>query len=957
MIFFDFINLVKELGKKFFDSRILIFGLFSAFMFSVLISRLFTLQIVQGDSHQEEYQQTSNKTVEEDYTRGVIYDRNGKVLAYNKLSYNVELVDDDSYNAYQRNEMILRLINILDKHKETYNPVLPIIYENGEYKFTTTSERAHARFLEDVGIYSSDPSVTIQSLKHPVDWYTADYVVEQLANRYGVGYTIVSGVKTETYFPDAEQLLKIIDIRYALALNSGQKYVAAVIAKNVSDSTVSDIMEHEYNLLGVSVATDSTRTYVDAKYFAHIIGYTGQISQEELENSDEDYSAGDIVGKTGIEYSFEHTLKGTKGTRKLIVNNQGLILSESEEKEPEAGGDVYLTIDANYQKAIYMLLERHLAGILASKIVNYDFEYTKGMASSKIMIPVKDVYYQLIHNNILDKEHFKKKKASTTEQQLYEKYVNKRKSILNSVRSILLDENSGVNTSYNNDIETTLNYVFSSLQSNGILKKEEIDTKSDVYVQWTSDKISLREFLLHALTKGWIDVTTLEIQGIYADTDKTMNALVDKITEILKEDKEFQDRIYRFLIDSEQISGRDLCIALYDQKVLKMDDTEYQNLNNGETSAYSFIIRKIKSLELTPAQLALDPCSGSVVMTDTSTGEVLALVTYPSYDNNLITSDSSYLASLNTDLSLPLYSRATQTKTAPGSIFKPITALAGLKEGVLGVNEKIKTASNGVFTGAGYKLACNVAPSNHGSLAIPEALQKSCNYFFSEVAYRLALTSSGKYNEQKGVDIIKKYAEAFGLGANSGIEIAEAKPQVTSSDAVPSGIGQGTHNYTNTQINRYLSAIATRGKVMDLNLMLKTTDHAGNLIEKNKKTVVNKLSFTTEQWNAVYQGMYNVVNATPTYKSWFSSVPVTVAGKTGTAQENKSRGNHANFICFAPYENPEVAVSVSIPYGYTAANSVSVASDVMKLYYGVLKLKDITKSDASHIAGSTDPAD
>lgn len=957
MILLDILEKIKELFRKFFESRILIVGLLAAFMFSVLVYRLFTLQIVQGDSHQEEYQQTSNKTVEEDYTRGIIYDRNGKVLAYNKLSYNVELIDDGSYNAYQRNEMILRLINILDKYEEKYNPALSIEYDNGEYKFTTTSDRAHARFLEDVGVYTSDTTVTTKSLRHEIDWYTADYVVEQLTERYGVGYTIVNGVKTKTYDPDPEQLLKIIDIRYALALNSGQKYVAAVIAKNISDATVSDIMEHEYNLLGVSVATDSTRTYVDAEYFAHIIGYTGQISQEELEDSDADYSAGDVVGKTGIEYSFESVLKGTKGSRKLVVNNQGLILSEEEVKEPEAGGDVYLTIDATYQKAIYKLLEQHLAGILASKIVNYDFEYTKGMASSSIMIPVKDVYYQLIHNNILDKEHFKKKKASDTEQTLYNKYISKRKSVLKSVRNILMDENSDVNTSYSEDIETTLNYIFNLLQSKDILKKDEIDTKSDVYTAWTSDKISLREFLLNALTQGWIDVTMLNIEGTYSDTDETMSALVDTITGILKEDDEFQDMVYRYLIDSEKITGRELCIALYDQKVLKMDDTEYANLKSGSTSAYSFIIRKIKSIEITPAQLALDPCSGSVVMTDTDTGQVLALVTYPSYDNNKITTDSSYLASLNTDLALPLYSRATQTKTAPGSIFKPLTALAGMKEGVLGVSEKIKTASNGVFTGAGYKLACNVAPSNHGTLGIAEALQKSCNYFFSEVAYRLALNSNGKYNENKGVETIQKYAEEFGLGDNSGIEIAEATPQVTTSDAVPSGIGQGTHNYTNTQINRYVTTIANKGKVLDLNLMLKTTDHAGNLIKKNKKQVVNKVSFTSEQWNVVYQGMYNVVNNSPTYKSWFSSVPVTVAGKTGTAQENKSRGNHANFICFAPYENPEVAVSVSIPYGYTAANSVSVASDVLKVYYGELTLKEINKSDASHIAGSTDPAD
>ncbi|MDY4970284.1 MAG: penicillin-binding transpeptidase domain-containing protein [Lachnospiraceae bacterium] len=947
-------NILYQL-KGVLTSRLFVVGVVAAMMFGTLVMRLFTLQIVEGESYQEEYQQTSTKTVEESYTRGTIYDRNGKKLAYNKLAYSVGIVDNGSYNAYERNLMIVRLIEILDKHGETYSPALSIACEDGEYVFTAASERALIRFLKDVDVYS-DKEGASEEKSHPVDWYTPDYVVEKLAERYGVGITIENGRKEQTYELDKETLLKLVDIRYALALNSYRKYVPAIIASDISEEAVSDIMEHEYDLLGVSIEQDSIRTYADAEYFAPIIGYTGQVSSEDLDSLDDSYAAGDIIGKTGIEASYEDVLKGTKGSKKLVVDNQGIVLSVESETEAQAGNDVYLTIDRDLQVAAYNLLEQHLAGILESKIVNGDVTITSGMASSDIMIPIKDVYFQLINNNVLSIDAFADTDASDTEKRMNQKHETKLNEMLDSICSILLDENSMVNDSYSEEEADSLNYVFSLLQDEEILKKNSIDKSSDLYRQWTADEISLRSFLLSALTQGWIDVTKLNLDSRYADTEETMNALVDTLRGLLSEDEEYNKKIYRYLIDSNSISGNELCLALFDQGVLKYSEEDYNRLLNGG-SAYYFIKEKISNIEITPAQLALDPCSGSVVLTDTDTGEVLALVTYPSYDNNRATSDSSYFAQLNVDLSKPLYNRATQTRTAPGSIFKPLTALAGMKEGVLGVDEKITTASNGTFTGAGYELRCSIAPSNHGTLGIATALEKSCNYFFSEVAYRLSLDSNGKYSETKGVAEIAKYAEMFGLGENSGIEISEISPQVTKSDAVPSGIGQGTHNYTNTQINRYLTALATKGDVLDLNLVKKTTDPQGSTLSESEKEVIRKLDFTEAEWNVVHEGMHNAIYANSKYSSWFSKLDVQVAGKTGTAQEDKKRGNHANFICFAPYDSPEVAISVSIPYGYTAANSVSVASDVLAYYYGKLDLKTILKGSAASASGAVDPAD
>jgi penicillin-binding protein 2 len=193
----------------------------------------------------------------------------------------------------------------------------------------------------------------------------------------------------------------------------------------------------------------------------------------------------------------------------------------------------------------------------------------------------------------------------------------------------------------------------------------------------------------------------------------------------------------------------------------------------------------------------------------------------------------------------------------------------------------------------------------------------------------------------------------FGLGEKTGIEISEASPHVTEIDPVQSSIGQGSHAYTNTQMNRYLLTLASRGQVQKLNLVKKTVDSDGEVIKKYKQEVIRELDFSQDEWDTVWEGMYQVVNKSTQYGAWFKAATnVTVAGKTGTAQENKKRGNHANFISFAPYDDPEVAISVSIPYGYTAANAVSVAKDVWGYYFSDEKnLEEVMAQDGSNISG------
>ncbi|KIR01892.1 Cell division protein [Lachnospiraceae bacterium TWA4] len=946
----DLLSSISYVAKKIFTSRILVVFILLIVMFGTLILRLFNLQIVQGEDIQASFEEQTTTIIDTAYTRGSIYDKNGKILAYNKLAYNVEIIDSGDYDAYKRNLMIIDLIKILDAHGETINSTLSLALDDNEkFVFTTSTENSLVRFLKD--IYGDE---AYKKANKEASEYTAKEVIETLTQRYGVGYT--DSRKKETYEINNDMLLKLLNIRYALALNRYQKYIPAVVASDVSDETVSDILEHEYNLLGVSIEQQPVRKYNDAKYFSHIIGYTGSINnREELQSfqkSDKSYAANDIVGKSGIEYSMESTLKGTKGSKTIIKDNTGTILQTQDEKPSTAGNDVYLTIDADLTKATYALIEQHLAGILVSKIVNGDYKITEDTIASKIKIPVKDVYYQLINNNILSMAHFASDEASQTERAIYSEFSSKREKAINKVCDIILNENKS-NNSYSEEIQGYISYTYQMLKDEKILVTSSIDTSDSVYKEWENDTISFHKFLEYAISNSWIDVSKLNLTNKYSNSSETFENLVSIIRNNLDDDKGFNKEVYKYLIYNKDITGRQLCLALFDQAVLAYNESDYNKLDsNGEVYAYNFIKRKIRSLELTPAQLALDPCSASVIITDVHTGNVLSLVSYPSYDNNKITTDSSYWVQLNGDLSAPLYNRATQTKIAPGSIFKMITAFAGMEEGVIAPSSTITASGNGVFDKSNIRVKCAISPGSHGTLGIPGALEKSCNYFFCEVGYRLS-QSGGKYNSSTGLANIQKYTGMFGLSEKTGIEISESTPHVTENDPVQSSIGQGSHAYTNTQMNRYLLTLASKGEVKKLNLVGKTTDSTGKTLKEYKKEVVRTLDFPNSEWNIVYDGMHDVVNNSKQYSSWFRNAVsnVTVAGKTGTAQENKKRGNHANFISFAPYDNPEISVSVSIPYGYTAANAVSVAKDVMKFYFTDQKLEDVLEQDGSNIDG------
>lgn len=953
-MFNDLLEITREFFKKLISSRLFILGGFLFFLFCVLGVRLFNLQIVNGEEYQETYMARTERTVSLTGTRGNIYDRSGNVLAYNELSYNVVIQDNGDYEtANERNRMLLLLVRILNRHGESVEGEFQVGFDSsGEMVFTSASETSKKRFLAD--LYGLR---TIDELDDPEGKYPSDITAKELfASRLSYyGLDELTDENGEAISMTDEEALAVINIRYTMGLTAYRKYESTTIASNVSKETMTDVLENSADLLGVGIEESTIRVYNDSQYFSAIIGYIGKIWEDELETlrqSNPDYELTDLVGKTGIEASMETYLQGKKGYQTMYVDNMGRILEIVDRQEPEAGKDLYLTLDRELQIGVYHILEQQLAGIITSKLVNRDLEDSDYSKASNIPIPVKDAYYQLINNNVLDMEAFSAPEASQVEKSIYAKYSQARERIIEAIHSELLNEDAAPLETLPEDMFAYMQYIYSFLVSEGIIMTGQISQDADYYQAWRDDTISLRDYLYAGIADSWIDTTKLSIESRYSGADDVYGRIVEYVMADLETDQSFAKRIYRYLINDGTITGRELCLALYSQNILAYDEGEVRMLEqNGEEYAFQFIRQKISDIEITPAQLALDPCSASCVITDVNTGEVLCLVTYPSYDNNKFsgTVDADYYNKLNNDLSLPLFNNATQAQKAPGSTFKPIMAVAALEEGVIGLTDTVDCT--GRYTEITPNIRCWIYPGRHDELNVEQAIQNSCNVFFAEMAHRLSTDENGNYSPERGIEMIRKYASMFGLDETTGIEIAENSPQMTTENPESSAIGQGTNAYSNVQLSRYISAVANKGTVFKLSLLDKLTDSQGNLIEDFTPAVRSQIDIQDSTWNAVHTGMRRVISDGSASKI-FNDLEVPIAGKTGTAEEVKNGHtiNHAFFVSFAPYDDPEIAVTVNIPYGYSSSNAATAAKSIYRFYYGYTDLDYILNNSALSVS-------
>lgn len=346
----------------------------------------------------------------------------------------------------------------------------------------------------------------------------------------------------------------------------------------------------------------------------------------------------------------------------------------------------------------------------------------------------------------------------------------------------------------------------------------------------------------------------------------------------------------------------------------------------------------------------IEVTGGAAVVVDVKTGEPLAIASYPTYDLTSLLDNYSQIASAENS---PLYNRALQGEYAPGSTFKPCTSIAGLTEGV--INTETRLPCGGIYTKYeeyGYAPQCWIYGSGgaHGPDNIPEALRDSCNCFFYEVGRQL------------GIDRMEKYAHLLGLGVETGIELPEHTGNMSNSathydwvgedwtigDTLQAAIGQSDSMFTPLQLAEYCAAVANNGQRHSASILkyVRSYDYSDKLYERDDE-VISEVKSEQYNWDAIHYGMYMVANdwAGSGYHVFEGYSASTVACKTGTAQKGKTVSNDGIFICYAPYENPEIAIAVVVERGGAGANCGRIAREILEVYFGIKTASDITETE------------
>lgn len=968
---------LKKRIQKVFSNRTGILMLFFTALTGILLLRCFSLQIIHGQDYTDNFKVMTTKTRKLKSSRGNIYDKNGKLLAYNELANSVTIEDSGSYKDSREKQLSLNgeiytLIQLIEANGDTTDDDFHIrLDSNDNYVYDLSEGTSLKRFRADVFGYSS-----IDQMNYEETNATPDRIIQVLASsdRFGLvdeDKPYSAEELTAHGLPETlskKDMLKIIIVRYQLSLTSYRKYLSVTVASNVSDGTVAAIKENAQLFQGVAISEDSIRVYNNPYSMAAIIGYTGKPSSAELETLNtqrNDYTSESIIGKTGIEAIMETYLQGNDGSEEVTVDNMGRVLASNEDSyvEPVQGNDVYLTIDSELQEATYRILEQRIAGILVSniqKVKTVEEATPDPEDEDAIPIPIYDVYIALFKNSVIDIDHFSAEDASDIEKRVLKKFEEKRKEIYAMISSELTGSSSTAYSSLSEELQEYETYIVDDflMTKTGILNTSAINYYDSTYLSWKEGELSLKNFLAYAVSQNWIDVSIFAEEDSYLNSTEVYQTLAYTIQSRLEGDASFSKLLYKYMLLDDELSPEAVVNVCYAQEILSKDDGDYDQFRAGQLSAADLMLNKISKLDITPAQLALDPCSGSAVVVDPDSGEVRALVSYPGYDINRLANnmDTAYYNALYSDLSTPFYNKATQQLTAPGSTFKPVMAAAGLTENV--ISDQTHIYCSGLF-GEGLvstsdQIHCWYL-DGHGDLDLVGGITNSCNVFFCTVGYDLGLqtnelTGQQTYNQDQALTTIRNYASLFDLGKKSGVELTESAPQISDDLAIPSSIGQGTHLYTTAGLARYAATLSNCGTSYELHLLDKVVNNEGETVKKFESKVSSRLELAQNVWDDIHAGMRGVITA----NTAFENFPVELSGKTGTAQESSSRANHALFIGYSHYGDQEedIAMAVRIAYGYSSSNCMMAAKDMLSYYYNLQDETEIL-TGTSEVEGIT----
>ena len=342
----------------------------------------------------------------------------------------------------------------------------------------------------------------------------------------------------------------------------------------------------------------------------------------------------------------------------------------------------------------------------------------------------------------------------------------------------------------------------------------------------------------------------------------------------------------------------------------------------------------------------------AAVVVNVKTGEPLAIASWPTYDvTTIIENYADLMKAENT----PLFNRALMGAYAPGSTFKPCTAIAALTSDKVDLDTSTEIKCEGVFTkyaADGYAPECWIWSQGftHPKENVTTALRDSCNYFFYTVGHDL------------GIDTLGEYARAFGLGVSTGIELVETKGNMSNAanhqdyagsewrigDTLQAAIGQSDSVFTPLQLAEYCATVANGGTRHSASILksVRSYDYSDKIYER-KAEVLSTVESPQYNWDAVHEGMKEVLNSPLNETNYlnFYDCAVTVAGKTGTAQKGEGIKNDALFICYAPYEDPEIAVAVVVERGHAGASVGFIARQIVDVYLNIRSFSNTSEQE------------
>ena len=334
--------------------------------------------------------------------------------------------------------------------------------------------------------------------------------------------------------------------------------------------------------------------------------------------------------------------------------------------------------------------------------------------------------------------------------------------------------------------------------------------------------------------------------------------------------------------------------------------------------------------------LGEDCVAGAAVMLDLRDFSVIASASYPNYDISRYY-DSDYAEYLFGDSTAPLFNRAFNGVFSPGSSFKPCVALAALQEGIITPETSVTCTGHYDY----YKNDIVNCMGRHGAISLHDAMAQSCNYFFAEVGRRTGITT------------MYMYAEKFGLGVKTGIEVDENTGVLAGRDSatwyvgntVQAAIGQSDNTFTPVQLATYVATIANNGVRYRTHLVRKIVNYERDEVvldnDPAKPTVEDRTGISQKNINRVKSAMREVVTS-GTAKSYAGKYPIAMGAKTGTAENAGS--DHVIFVCFAPYDKPEIAIAVVLEHGAKGCYAQYIAMDMMDAYFNGKTLEQVKKN-------------